>query len=77
MTTEGPVTELTGTTGLEVAPEPPSAPGDRLQRLHRRQRLVREEMAAALFLFALLAVTVAVLAAQWLSSSPITFGGAS
>ena len=45
------------------------APGARLRRLHRRQRLFREEMLAVLVLFLVLAVTVAVLATQWLASA--------
>ncbi len=45
-----------------------AGPGARVRRLQRRRRLVREEMVAVLVLLALLAVTVAVLATQWLSS---------
>ena len=43
-------------------------PGDRLRRLKQRQRLVREEILAVTFLLVMLAITVGVLAMQWLSS---------
>lgn len=45
-----------------------SGPGERLWRLRRRRRLVREEMLAVLFLLLVLTATVAVLATQWLDS---------
>lgn len=45
-------------------------PGERLRRLQRRRRLVREEMLAVAVLLAVLAATVAVLAMQWLGSGP-------
>jgi hypothetical protein len=48
---------------------PDSGPGERLRRLHRRRRLVREELLAVAFLLIALGVTVAVLASQWLGSS--------
>ena len=47
-----------------------SGPGERLRRLERRRRLVREEILAVAVLLAVLAVTVAVLATQWLASGP-------
>jgi cytoskeletal protein RodZ len=47
-----------------------SEPGDRLKRLRRRRRLLREELLVVLFLLLALAVTVAVLAKQWLASGP-------
>ena len=47
-----------------------SGPGERLRRLERRRRLVREEILAVTVLLAVLAVTVAVLATQWLASGP-------
>ena len=47
-----------------------SGPGERLRRLERRRRLVREEILAVVVLLAILAVTVAVLATQWLASGP-------
>ena len=50
------------------APPPDSGPGERLRRLQRRRRLVREELLAVAFLLMALAVTVAVLATQWLGS---------
>jgi len=43
-------------------------PGDRLRRLQQRRRLVREEILAVLFLFLALAITVGVLAMQWLGA---------
>ncbi len=49
-----------------------AGPGARVRRLQRRRRLVREELVAVLVLLALLAVTVAVLATQWLSSGQAT-----
>jgi hypothetical protein len=49
-------------------------PGERLRRLRRRRRLVREEMLALAVLLLVLAVTVAVLATQWLTSGPSAAG---
>jgi hypothetical protein len=43
--------------------------GERLRRLEQRRRLVREQLLAVLVLFVALAVTVAVLAMQWLDST--------
>ena len=43
-------------------------PGDRLRRLQQRRRLVREEILAVLFLVVALAITVGVLAMQWLGA---------
>jgi hypothetical protein len=52
-----------------------SEPGERLRRLHQRRRLLREEMLALLILLLALAITVAVLANQWLGSpSPTGLG---
>jgi hypothetical protein len=45
-----------------------AAPGDRLRRLQRRRRLLREEFLAVMFLVLVLAITVGVLAMQWLGS---------
>jgi hypothetical protein len=72
MTTDGPVVEnavLTESLPLDL-PEVgiEIGPGERLRRLRRRRRLVREEMLAVLVLLVVLAITVAVLANQWLSS---------
>lgn len=64
MTTDRPLTQV---------PDPPRGagrPGERLQRLVRRRRLVREELLAVLVLLLFLASTVAVLATQWLDSGP-------
>lgn len=50
-------------------PEPHQVlPGDRLRRLQVRRRLLREQMLAVMFLFLVLAITVGVLAMQWLGS---------
>lgn len=43
-------------------------PGDRLRRLQQRRRLVKEEFLAVLFLVVALAITVGVLAMQWLGA---------
>ena len=43
-------------------------PGERLRRLQQRRRLVREELIAVLFLVVALAITVGVLAMQWLGA---------
>jgi hypothetical protein len=51
--------------------------GDRLRRLERRRKLVREQVLAVLVLLVALAATVAVLAMQWLGSGPSTAGAAS
>lgn len=64
MTTDSPPT------GVPIPSRVTTGPGERLQRRQRRRRLVREEMLAVLVLLLLLAVTVAVLATQWLSSGP-------
>jgi hypothetical protein len=66
MITDGPLTEST----RAGAGERPSVPGERIQRLQRRRRLVREEILAIAVLVVLLAVTVLVLATQWLESGP-------
>lgn len=57
-------------TGAGPGPTLPaeSGPGQRLRRLQRRRRLLREELLAVLFLLIALAVTVTVLAFQWLGS---------
>ena len=56
------------------ASPPDSGPGERLRRLERRRRLMREELLAVAFLLIALAATVAVLATQWLGS-PSAAGG--
>ena len=48
--------------------------GERIRRLEQRRRLLREQVAVALFLLVALAATVAVLAMQWLDSGPSTAG---
>jgi hypothetical protein len=63
MLTENPLTEIHRP---EVVP---SGPGERIRRLQRRRRLVREELLAVAVLLVFLAVTVAVLATQWLANS--------
>jgi len=45
-------------------------PGVRLRRLHRRRRLLREELLAVAFLVIALVATLAVLGLQWLGSGP-------
>lgn len=64
MLTENPLPEVAAP-GTE-----PSGPGERMRRLQRRRRLVREELLAVAVLLAFLAATVAVLATQWLASAP-------
>ena len=54
--------------GAHVVDLPQAAPGDRLRRLQQRRRLVREEFLAVMFLVAVLAITVGVLAMQWLGN---------
>lgn len=66
---------MTGNPSTEVAAPPVAAPnrgvpGERLARLAQRRRLLREEMAVLAVLAVLLAVTIAILAAQWLASGP-------
>ena len=63
--TETPVTEVTRSDNPIV-----SGPGERIRRLQRRRRLVREELMAIAILLVFLAATVAVLATQWLASAP-------
>ena len=53
---------------------PESGPSERLQRLHRRRRLFREELLVVLFLLLALALTVTVLGMQWLNIGPSTSG---
>lgn len=55
-------------------PRPESGPSERLQRLHRRRRLFREELLVVLVLLLALAVTVTVLGMQWLDSGPSISG---
>ena len=43
-------------------------PGDRLRRLQQRRRLAKEEILAVLFLVVALAITVGILALQWLGA---------
>ena len=65
--TDNPLTPLTkGPVPAGMA----GGPGERIRRLERRRRLLREELLAVLVLLLFLAVTVAVLATQWLSSGP-------
>ncbi|MGH9115807.1 MAG: hypothetical protein ACRDWW_08260 [Acidimicrobiales bacterium] len=52
------------------------APGARLQRLHHRRRLVREELLAVAVLVLALAVTLLILGLQWLGGSPPAAGSA-
>ena len=54
--------------GADVVDVRGAAPGDRLRRLQQRRRLVREEFLAVMFLVVVLAVTVGVLAMQWLGN---------
>jgi hypothetical protein len=65
MLTESPVTEVTRSDNPIV-----SGPGERIRRLQRRRRLVKEELMAIAILLVFLAATVAVLATQWLASAP-------
>ncbi len=64
MMTDNPLTEVPGPTVTL------GGPGERVRRLERRRRLVREELLAVAVLLVVLAVTVAVLATQWLDSGP-------
>ena len=66
MMTENPVTEVPRSDIL------PSGPGERIRRLQRRRRMVREELMAVAVLLVFLAATVAVLATQWLASGATT-----
>ena len=65
MLTDGPLTDVTRPDNLVV-----NGPGERIRRLHRRRRMVREELMAVAVLLVFLAATVAVLATQWLASGP-------
>jgi hypothetical protein len=69
MMTERPPVEGPGPRGGE------GGPGPRAHRQRRRRRLVREELLAVAVLLAVLAVTVAVLATQWLASGPSANAG--
>ena len=55
---------------IVASPAEEIGPGERLLRLRRRQRLMREQLLVVLVLFVALAAKLAVLAMQWLSSSP-------
>ena len=66
MTTDRPLTQVPGPTRAS------SGPGERLRRLAKRRRLVREETLAVVVLLLFLAATVAVLATQWLDSGTST-----
>ena len=63
MLTDSPIADVTRPDNPVVG-----GPGERIQRLQRRRRLVREELMAIAVLLVFLAVTVAVLATQWLAS---------
>lgn len=63
---EGPVADVVDVTDGEAPP------GDRLLRLQKRRRLVREEILALVFLLLMLAITVGVLAMQWLGGGGVT-----
>jgi hypothetical protein len=52
----------------------PALPGDRMRRLQQRRRLAREQLLAVLFLLVALAITVGVLAMQWLGNGGPTSG---
>ena len=65
MLTDSPLTDVTRPDNLVIG-----GPGERIRRLQRRRRLVREELMAIGVLLVFLAVTVAVLATQWLASGP-------
>ncbi|HET9077313.1 MAG TPA: hypothetical protein VFN68_10290 [Acidimicrobiales bacterium] len=62
MTTDRPLVEVPGPTQVG------GGPGERLIRLARRRRLVREELLAVSVLLLFLVATVVVLATQWLDS---------
>jgi hypothetical protein len=62
--TDNPLTDVPGRQAAA------GVPGERIRRLRRRRRLVREELLVVVVLLLLLAATVAVLATQWLASSP-------
>jgi hypothetical protein len=51
-------------------------PGERLRRLCRRQRLVREELLTIVVLLVALAATLVVLGLQWLDSGQSASSGA-
>ena len=71
------LTVLTGSLRqTEVVDVSETPPGDRLLRLQRRRRLAREQVLAVLFLFVALAITVGVLAMQWLGSGGPASGSA-
>lgn len=71
--TDAPAPEL-------ATPEAPDivviGAGERLARLRRRRRLIREEILAVAVLLLVLGVTVAVLATQWLAGSSAATGAA-
>ncbi len=58
----------------DAVSDPGSGPGERLRRLHHRQRVLREELLVILILLVALTATVTVLAMQWLNSGPSTSG---
>jgi hypothetical protein len=64
MMTDNPLTEVPGPIAAA------GGPGERIRRLQRRRRLVREELLAVAVLLVFLAATVAVLATQWLANGP-------
>jgi hypothetical protein len=51
------------------SPSPEVVPGERLQRLRRRRRVLREEMLVVSVLLIALGITVAILASQWLGEN--------
>ena len=67
MMTDNPLTPVREVPGPKTAE---GGPGERIRRLQRRRRLVREELLAVAVLLVFLAATVAVLATQWLASGP-------
>lgn len=61
---------------VDIADVTGAPPGDRLRRLQQRRRLLREQILALMFLLVMLAITVGVLAMQWLGSGGAASGSA-